>query len=180
MPEPPSPEKSPTMAGPLGPGSFRASVVIPTLDRPDQLQECLQALQRVNSPIVVFLDDDCLPQEGWLEAGNRLVKAPGAVLSHLPKLNFARFWRKCSSYGEGAAKFHQSSTGNWRDESIAFHMRVPALASWEMSENSLERRFSLFALLLVWELANLTGFVKEKWKNRNPGKHNPGSGSSAP
>lgn len=98
---------------------FRASVVIPTLDRPEQLLACLQALsddfpdgsevivvsdggdldrfpdlgkfqealnltvlniehggpaharneglRRVNSPIVVFLDDDCLPEPGWLK-----------------------------------------------------------------------------------------------------------------
>lgn len=316
----PVPDKSPKMVSPLDQGPYRASVIIPTLDRPDQLQNCLlalssdfpndaevfvvsdggdmalfpdlsrfvvplnltiihaehggpaharnQALQRVNSPIVVFLDDDCLPHANWLEnmisaislnpaiavggktvnglprniyataaqlildiaerdqqergygplffpsnnlafpaaalialggfndqfltsedreicrrwlqAGNPLVKVPAAVLSHLPKLSFSGFWRKFTSYGEGAAKFHQASAGNWHDESIAFHLRVPFLAYSEMSENGLKHHVSLYVLLLIWELANLTGFVKEKWKNRKPGKYGPKSGTSTP
>ena len=320
MPQSLPPGKLPQIAVCPQPDAFRVSVIIATLNRPVQLQECLQALavgfpedsevivvsdggdktrfpdlsrlvnplnlklihvehggpaharnqalRLVNSPIVVFLDDDCLPHTDWLEnlissvsldpavaaggktlnglpenvfataaqlildvgerdqrernygplffssnnlafptaalkalngfnpefrtaedreicrkwlmAGNRLVKAPEAVLSHLPQLDYRRFWTKFMAYGRGAAKFHRSSASNWRDESIAFHLRVPVLASREMSDQGIKRRFSMYALLAVWELANLTGFLKEKWRNRKPGMRSQVSGKSLP
>ena len=211
-----------------------------------------QGLERVKSPVIVFLDDDCLPQVGWLEriaarvaldpplavggktinglpdnvyataaqlvldlmerdwrqrnydplfypsnnmafptealrhvggfnsafrtaedrevcrrwaqAGYRLVKAPDAVLAHAPQLNLARYWRQFVAYGEGAAKFHGLSGKEWRKESLAFHLRVPALAAAEFAQQKLKRRMALSALLLVWEVANLMGFLKGKWK----------------
>jgi GT2 family glycosyltransferase len=223
-----------------------------------------QGLRRVNSPVVVFLDDDCLPHPGWFEnmleavnldppvavggktlngipdnvysaaaqlvldleerdqqersyepvfypsnnlafptealralggfnqqfrtaedrelcrrwlkAGYGLVKAPGAVISHQAILNFTSYWKKFAAYGEGAAKFHGSSLDDWPDYSFAFHIRVPALAVREMSATGLQHRLTLLALLGVWELANLFGFIKEKWNhwssrraNQNPG-----------
>lgn len=286
--------------------SFRASVVIPTLDRPEHLLECLdalsisipsdaevivvsdggdknlfpdlgryaaplnlkvihaehggpaharnQGLKQVNSPIVVFVDDDCRPRETWLQnmidavsidssaaaggktinglpdnifstasqlvmdllerdrleqnyepvffpsnnlafptallreiggfdsqfrtsedrelcrrwlqAGHRLVSAPGAVILHVPKLNLASYWRKYSSYGEGAAQFHRSSWSDLRQNSLAFHLRLPGLAAREMAESRMRRRLTLFALLALWELANLTGFVRGNLKLR--------------
>lgn len=285
---------------------YRASVVIPTLDRPGELLSCLQALsvefprdaevivvsdggdrnqlpelggfretlnlkllnvdhggpaharneglRRVSSPVVLFLDDDCLPQRGWLkymieavsvsppvgvggstlnglpdniyssaaqlvldllerdqqeqgyeppffpsnnlafptaalqamggfnsqfltsedrelcrrwlQAGHALTKSPHAVILHSPKLNLARYWRKFRSYGAGAARFHGASAEQWGKNSVAFHFRVPALAVREMAARGLRRRPTLLALLVLWEVANLAGFIGEKWRKR--------------
>jgi glycosyltransferase involved in cell wall biosynthesis len=311
--------RSPAENGSIEPALFRASVIIPTLNRPQQLLACLellsvdfpgdsevivvsdggdrdrfpdlgnftdllnltvihtehggpaharnQGLLKANSPIVVFLDDDCLPHRGWFEnmldavkldppvaaggktlngvpdnvysaaaqlvldlaerdqqencykavfypsnnlafptgalralggfnpqfrtaedrelcrrwlrAGNGLVKAPAAVISHQANLNFTSYWRKFAAYGQGAAKFHGSFSDGWPDYSLTFHFRVPALAAREISATGLRHRFALLALLGVWELANLCGFMKEKWNHWKSARANRGSAGSA-
>ena len=99
----------------------------------------------------------------WLQAGYRLVKAPDAVLAHAPQLDLARFWQRCAAYGSGAAQFHGSSGQPWHRESLAFHARVPCLAAAETRHEKLRRRVAIFAVLLLWELANLLGFIKQTW-----------------
>lgn len=116
----------------------------------------------------------------WLQAGYRLAKAPDAVLSHMPQLNLARYWHQFVAYGEGAAKFHGSSPEEWRKESLAFHLRVPALALEEFAEQDLQRRIALSALLLVWEVANLVGFLKGKWKQNLRRRANSKPGGKRP
>jgi len=102
----------------------------------------------------------------WQRAGFGLVKAPDAVISHAPDMTLRKFWRKYVSYGSGAARFHGSSDDGWRRESAAFHRRVPALAWAEMAEQRIEQRASVSAALLLWEFANLTGYLQGKWSGR--------------
>jgi GT2 family glycosyltransferase len=99
----------------------------------------------------------------WLEAGYRLVKAPDAVLSHAPNLDLASFWRKFVAYGEGAAQFHSGSDHQWKRDSLAFHLRVPLLAASVAAQQQLDRRGRLAALVVLWEIANLVGFLKRAW-----------------
>ena len=102
----------------------------------------------------------------WLRAGHKLVSAPEAVVAHFPVLNLAGFWRKCSAYGKGAAQFHAGSGSQSRRRSLAFHLRVPHLAMRLTAGKRLRRRVALAALLLLWEAANLAGYLKERWRHQ--------------
>lgn len=101
----------------------------------------------------------------WLGADYTLVRAPDAVLSHVPDLDLTRFWRKFVAYGEGAARFHREAGREWKRDTFAFHLRVPMLAARVASEQRLGRRGALAALVVLWEVANLFGFVKEDWNH---------------
>jgi hypothetical protein len=96
------------------------------------------------------------------------------MLAHAPRLNLASYWRQFVRYGEGAARFHKLPPDKWRKESLAFHLRVPLLALAELSEQKLRRRGTLLVLLVVWELANFTGYLKGKWKQRQVPSSVPG------
>lgn len=95
----------------------------------------------------------------WLTAGYRLVKAPGAVLSHAPELGLAGFCRKFVKYGEGAARFHGDAVAGC-GISYSFHLRIPRLVVAEFAERGEPRRLRLAALLCLWELANAVGYLR--------------------
>jgi cellulose synthase/poly-beta-1,6-N-acetylglucosamine synthase-like glycosyltransferase len=97
----------------------------------------------------------------WLEAGYRLAHAPDALVFHAPELDAAALWRRFFSYGKGAAQFHAGSGGQWIGESLAFHLRVPALAASVIREQRLGRAVTLAALVGLWEIANLTGYLMQ-------------------
>jgi glycosyltransferase involved in cell wall biosynthesis len=101
----------------------------------------------------------------WLGAGYTLVRAQDAVLSHAPDLDLARFWRKFVAYGEGAAQFHRGAGSECKRDIFAFHLRVPMLAARVSAEQRLGRQGTLAALVVLWEVANLVGFVKEAWNH---------------
>ena len=101
----------------------------------------------------------------WLEAGYELIRAPNAILSHAPDLDLAGFWRQFVAYGEGAAQFHGRSGQQWKRESLAFHLHVPMLGAELAAEQQLGRRGTLAALVVLWEIANLAGFPKRRWKH---------------
>lgn len=98
----------------------------------------------------------------WLEAGYRLERAPEAVVFHAPKLDSAALWSRFFSYGKGAAQFHAGSGRQWKGESLGFHLRVPALAANVIREQRLVRRVILAALVGLWEIANLAGYLTQR------------------
>jgi outer membrane protein assembly factor BamE len=104
----------------------------------------------------------------WLQSGYELVKESEAVLKHAPKLNFSRFWSKYSSYGEGAAKFHQDPGEDWA-LTIAYHFRIPSLLRAEFGDNPQAGRLGIISLIMVWELANLAGYFKGRFKRSRGG-----------
>lgn len=100
----------------------------------------------------------------WLQSGFLLKKSTNAVLAHAPSLNLISYFRQYVSYGQGAERFHATSENAWCRQNLMFHIQVPALALAVMSEQKLKRRVSLCALLLVWECANLAGYLKQKYQ----------------
>ena len=102
----------------------------------------------------------------WLRAGHGLVKAPDALVTHCPLMNLRTFWRKHLAYGRGAAQFHRSSDQDWPAKCAAFHRRVPWLAAAEMADQKIGRRLRVYAILVVWEVANLLGYLQGKWNIR--------------
>lgn len=99
----------------------------------------------------------------WKRSGYELIINPDAILAHSPRLDLKRFWRKYVGYGEGAAKFHKDTDEDW-GLTFAYHFRIPKLLWAEMSEKKLKKRFRICLLVLVWEVANLAGFLKGRLK----------------
>jgi GT2 family glycosyltransferase len=98
----------------------------------------------------------------WQQAGHQLVHTPDGLLRHAPDLSFSRFWKKYSSYGEGAALFHENSNEDW-GLTFAYHTRIPSLLTAEFRQSRPARRLGISLLILVWEFANLVGYIKGRF-----------------
>jgi GT2 family glycosyltransferase len=100
----------------------------------------------------------------WATAGFALGRVPAAVVEHAPELDFTGFVRKFFAYGRGASKFHQSGGNRGLRESMYFHFRLPALLLPELRRRGLVRGAAIIALLILWEAANLAGFIADKMR----------------
>jgi glycosyltransferase involved in cell wall biosynthesis len=98
----------------------------------------------------------------WIQAGYALGRVPDAIVEHDDRLNLASFFCKFMAYGRGAAKFHGSGPSPSLRESMSFHLRLPALVVPELRRRKVSRRVAIVALLLIWEVANLSGFIAER------------------
>jgi len=100
----------------------------------------------------------------WRASGGRLVYVPEAVVRHAHDLDLPGFWRQHFGYGRGAACFHAAraarGSGRLRDD-MPFHFD-PALwrATFELRPRRRAARTA--ALLMVWQVANATGFACER------------------
>jgi glycosyltransferase involved in cell wall biosynthesis len=98
----------------------------------------------------------------WAAAGNGLSRAPSAVVEHDQALDLVSFVRKFFAYGRGAAMFHGSGASAGLRESTRFHLRLPALLLPELRLRGAARGAAIVALLVLWEAANLAGYVAER------------------
>jgi len=98
----------------------------------------------------------------WAAAGYALGRVPAAVVEHDSELDFSGFVRKFFAYGKGAAKFHQSGANRGLSESLRFHLRLPALLVPELRQRGPVRGAAVMVLLMLWETANLAGFIADK------------------
>ena len=98
----------------------------------------------------------------WAQAGYALGRVSDAIVEHDDRLTLGRFFRKFMAYGRGAAKFHATGRSPSLRESLAFHLRLPALVVPELRRRKMSRRVAIVALLLLWEVANLWGFIAEQ------------------
>ena len=100
--------------------------------------------------------------ERWQRAGRHMVYVPSAVIHHFHRLNLAGFVRQYFRYGRGAARFHREnlrrgSTGLWDNSGLHRNWRAWLFRPWR--EESGFRAMAFMALLLVWQAANLAGFL---------------------
>jgi len=95
----------------------------------------------------------------WLLAGFTLQRVSEAVVEHQSNLNLYGFMRQFFAYGQGAAKFHASDHSESFRECAGFHFRLPALACSEIISRGPRRGSALAGLLVLWEIANLAGFL---------------------
>jgi GT2 family glycosyltransferase len=95
----------------------------------------------------------------WRQAGFALQRIPEAVVEHAPSLDLLSFVRKFFAYGQGAARFHSFGAGRSLRDAVAFHLRLPALAGPVVRRRGLKRGAELTGLLVLWEVANLGGFL---------------------
>jgi GT2 family glycosyltransferase len=104
----------------------------------------------------------------WRQAGFALRRIPEAIVEHAPSLTLSSFVRKFFAYGQGAARFHSSRAGRSLRDAVSFHLRLPALAGPVVRGRGLRRGAELAGLLVLWEVANLGGFLAAGMGRRGP------------
>jgi glycosyltransferase involved in cell wall biosynthesis len=106
----------------------------------------------------------------WLASGRRLVAAEDAVVAHAPELTLAEFWRRHLAYGRGAYRYHRArplATGASVRAELPFHRSLLRLVGPVLSRVPGKRVTPLAGLLVVWQVANVVGFVREALALRN-------------
>ncbi len=102
----------------------------------------------------------------WAAAGFELRRVPLALVLHDTRLGLTSFVRKFVAYGQGAARFHGSAARGSLRESIGFHLRLPALLLPELRARTPVRAAAIVALIVLWEWANVAGFVLQLARRR--------------
>ncbi len=105
----------------------------------------------------------------WRSSGRPMSFVPGAVVRHAPRLNLRSFMRLFFIYGRGAARFHRIRKVRGASEGTgpaSFYLRLPSLLRVPMARLPAARRWQVGALLVAWQLANVSGFLHERLFNR--------------
>lgn len=95
----------------------------------------------------------------WIRQGHPLVYAPNAMVHHHHHLTMRTFFRQHCNYGRGAYRFHRARvqrSGSRLRPDVQFYASVfRRLLCKPLSWNSL----SMAGLMVLWQVANLTGFL---------------------
>lgn len=103
----------------------------------------------------------------WRESGRALLYAPDAEVAHAHHLTLARFWTQHFRYGRGAWRFHHALRRRGRGRfarDLGFHARFLSRARQPLAQRG--NALAIAALLIVWQVANLAGFVYEAIASR--------------
>lgn len=94
----------------------------------------------------------------WLGFGNRMAYAPDAVVRHAADLSFTSFVRKHFRYGRGAFRFQAGgrSHRSRRRAVLGFYAALPRTMRRVPEATSKDA-----ALLVLWQIANASGFAWE-------------------
>jgi GT2 family glycosyltransferase len=99
----------------------------------------------------------------WRWHGKQTLYVPQAVVRHTNRQTFQGFWLQHLAYGRGA--YHVQAACRRRGESehpeFAFHLDVGNWIGYPISQARGWERPKVAGLLVVWQLANLTGFAYE-------------------
>jgi GT2 family glycosyltransferase len=98
----------------------------------------------------------------WLAAGYRLRHAPEAVVRHAPQLTLGRFARQYFNYGRGAYLYHRARRrrgGQGSATALDQHARFLVEVGRGLLQRRAADRLQIGALLLLWQAANLTGYL---------------------
>lgn len=89
---------------------------------------------------------------------------PQAVVYHFHPLTLREFCKQHFTYGRGAVHYHriraQRGSGLMRQE-MKFHLHLRNWLTQPFRRTGMPRALLLFGLLVLWQLANLAGFVSE-------------------
>jgi glycosyltransferase involved in cell wall biosynthesis len=100
----------------------------------------------------------------WLASGSRMIYAPNAVVSHAHVLTWRTFCRQHFEYGRGAFRLHKKNARCQNGYSVVdpgFYGAVARLAGQRLRQLSKRRAVALAGLLIAWQLASATGWVRE-------------------
>jgi glycosyltransferase involved in cell wall biosynthesis len=107
----------------------------------------------------------------WHESGREMTYAHDALVSHCHRLTLTRFWTQHFRYGRGAWRFHQAlrQRGHGRFvRDLGFHARFLGRAGPPLKER--RSAGAVLLLLIVWQVANLAGFIFEASASRLPSR----------
>ena len=110
----------------------------------------------------------------WHASGRSLRFVEDAVVRHDPSLNFARFVRQHFNYGRGAFSYQRARVrrGSSRPaQAFSAHARFLRSVSQGLAQQPRAGRLRLAGLLLLWQLANLAGYLygaARSWSSRAP------------
>ncbi len=103
----------------------------------------------------------------WLHHGYGMTYAPEVIVYHAHTLTLRAFWWQHFNYGRGAFRFHRirarRGSGRFRQE-LKFYTRLPSLLGRSLSQERGRRILLLAALMLVWQGANVAGFLWERMR----------------
>lgn len=101
----------------------------------------------------------------WRLLGHDLTYVPEAYLIHARPASLGRYWRQHFNYGRGAHHYHrlraERGSGKLREDAV-FHRLLPAMMREPLGQLPFSRRSVALALLGVWQVANATGYFKER------------------
>ncbi|BCA55528.1 glycosyl transferase [Nitrospira sp. KM1] len=104
----------------------------------------------------------------WVRGEHQLVYASDAVVHHCHELTLAGFWRQHFGYGRGAYRFHRAramrGAGAFRPE-FSFYRNV---LGYPFVRTRDRRTASLAALFLLWQVANVAGFLWQGCRRETP------------
>lgn len=105
----------------------------------------------------------------WLHQGYQMVYVPQVKVYHAHHLTLKTFWRQHFNYGRGAFCFHQVRTQRIHNhiqiEPISFYF---SLLTYPFVQSSSQSAILLAALLFVSQVANVSGFFRERMKQVVP------------
>jgi glycosyltransferase involved in cell wall biosynthesis len=108
----------------------------------------------------------------WLHRGHRIVYTPGARVLHVKPMNAAAFWRQHFHYGRGAEQFNRRRAQRGSRGFLAearFHLDVGNWLWFPLSSVPRRQVVPVAALLGLWQVSNLAGFVWAAVQHRTLG-----------
>ena len=107
----------------------------------------------------------------WRFRGWPMRFLPDAVVMHAHSMSLRGFWRQQYNYGRGAFYYHRlrrrrKSGEIWEDTGM--HLMLPKLMYAALAKMRLSTRIKVFLLLMVWQVANLCGFIREFLTRKSP------------
>ncbi|MBC8234770.1 glycosyltransferase [bacterium] len=129
--------------------------------------DCFRAIGGFDTTFPLAAGEDRDFCARWLYHGYRIIYAPEVLVYHAHALTFRTFWRQHFNYGRGAFHFHQlraqRNQTRIRVEPKSFYLD---LLRYPFSQTRGWRALWVAGLLIVSQVANATGFFREKLSNR--------------
>jgi GT2 family glycosyltransferase len=109
--------------------------------------------------------------------GLKLNYAPEAVVYHIHNLSFSKFCKQHFNYGRGAYCYHLNRANKEDAINVIGHLRFFINSGkscfTEQQAYCLTMRAKIVSLFFVWQLANLFGFLFQKFCNSKNDSENP-------
>jgi GT2 family glycosyltransferase len=107
----------------------------------------------------------------WLQQGYKMIYAPEVQVYHAHHLTLKAFWRQHFNYGRGAYCFHSARAKRTQEsirvEPLTFYFNLLKYPFGQSaSQQAMQQAMPLSMLLFISQVANITGFFKEKIKVR--------------
>lgn len=104
----------------------------------------------------------------WLQRGFSMAYCSEMIVYHAHYLSFRRFWKQHFNYGRGAYCFHRAKArrehGTVKVEPIKFYWQ---LLTYPQTYDGQSHTMMLSGLLLLSQVANVSGFFWERYKQQS-------------